>query len=286
MHREAAHAGARDVLRDDQRTARPGFSLIELMAAMVISSVVMVAVLGMFTTENGRFSQQRELSDTWLTLRSAAELIDFDVRQASASGGDLSALTDTSFTVRSRRGSAVICGKSTTGYSLTEVTGDFSADAGDSVKVMTVQSTPVWKNLDVAAVGNPGTIGPLSCAWSGSTAPTTGVRVTIATAADTSNVAIGSPVHAFRSTQYGIVTSANRRWLGRKVSGAATWELVTGPLRTDGLRLTYYTSAGAITTTPAEVAAVRLTLRAESFGRTTQRKAMQDTLTVRVQVNN
>jgi hypothetical protein len=150
---------------------------------------------------------------------------------------------------------------------------------------MTVEEIPAWRTLDVYAVGTPGYVGPASCAWTGSTVPTTGL-LPVGTAGELSGVTVGSLIYSFRSTEYGIITSGGRRWLGRKVAGAANWELVTGPLRTDGLRLTYYTSAGATTTTAAEVAAVLIALRSESFGRTNQHKVMEDTLSVRVQLRN
>jgi prepilin-type N-terminal cleavage/methylation domain-containing protein len=275
----------RETLRREGAHGSAGFSLVELLVAIVVSSVVMVGMLTILIAENRRVSQERELSDTWLTLRSAAEVIAYDLRQASASGGDLSTLTDTSFTVRSRRGSGVICSVSLTGYGLTNVTGEFGAELGDSIQVMTVEQTPAWRNLDVSAVGTPGLVGPASCTWTGSAPPTQGLLL-VGTSGELANVTVGSPIHAYRLTQYGIMTSGGRRWLGRKVAGAAQWEIVTGPLREDGLRLTYYTSAGGTTTTAAQVAAVRIALRSESFGRTNQRKVMQDTLSVRIQLRN
>jgi prepilin-type N-terminal cleavage/methylation domain-containing protein len=275
------------------RAAPAGFSLIELLIAMVLSSVILLGVLAMFTAENTRISVQRELGDTWLTLRSAAELIAFDLRQVSAAGGDLTAITDSSFTVRSSRGAGVLCAKNTgasptAAYAITSVTGDFAALVGDSVEVMTITNPPLWRVLDVASVGTPGTVGPASCVWAGSSAPTVGILFTVGPLplGDTVGVRVGSPVRSYRSTQYGIFTSGNRRWIGRKVSGSATWEMLTGPLRTNGLTLTYYNAAGAVTTVPAQVSAVRITLRGESFGRTNKRKATQDTLTLRVQLRN
>ena len=290
------------VLRPDDRhrgSARAGFSLFELLVASTLVFVVMAGVLGVLSAENRRLSVQKELGDTWLTLRSATELITYDLRQASATGGDLAAITDTSFTVRSRRGSAVICsnaqgsggvlgilGLPWTSYALTGVTGEFTASTGDSVQVLTVGKSPVWKRLRVEAIGDPGTVGPASCVWAGSAPPATGIRLVVSAAADTARLAVGSAVQAFRSTRYGIMTFNNRRWLGRKVAGATSWELVAGPLRTDGLRLTYYTSAGAVTTVPGQVASVRLTLRGESYGRTNLRSAARDTLSVRIQLRN
>jgi type II secretory pathway pseudopilin PulG len=264
--------------------ARPGFTLVELLVATVLGTAVMIGVLTMFIAENARLSTQRELSDTWLTLRTAAELLAYDLRHASATGGDLAALTDTAFTVRTRRGGGQICRKlwNYPIYAMTAVSGE-SAVVGDSVLVMPVQNNPVWKSLRVAATGTPAAMTVPVCGIPG----TVPVAAMALNAGDTANVNVGSPYHVFRSTRYGIVNSQGRRWLGRRVNGATTWEILAGPLRMDGFQVTFYTSAGATTTTPSQVAAARITLRGESLGRTnTTRASMQDTMSVRIQLRN
>jgi prepilin-type N-terminal cleavage/methylation domain-containing protein len=266
---------------------RPGFTLLELLVAMVLSSVVLLGVFGMLSAENRRTSQQRELSDSWLTLRSAMALMAFDLRQAGPQ--DLMAVTDSSITIRSRYASGVVCGRSTTApaYALAGVTGTFTTGAADSVRVMTVELSPAWKTLAVAAVGSPGTVGPAACVWPGSAAPGAGVSVAVVTAADTAAIGVGSVVHAFRSIQYGVTSHAGRRWLGRRAPGISTWELLTGPLADDGLRMVYYTAAGTITNNPLEVASVRLTLVSESYGRNiSSGNTISDSLSVRVQLRN
>jgi prepilin-type N-terminal cleavage/methylation domain-containing protein len=285
--------------KHDRGCARPGFSLLELMVAMVLASIVLIGVLGMMTVENKRLSVQKELGDAWLTLRSATELIAYDLRQASPSDDDLSPpsgfieLTDTSFTVRTRRGSGIICNRVLNQqiYALADVSGEFAA--GDSVQVMTVADSPTWKTLRADAIGDPGgvvggVVVPASCAWSIATTSEKGIRLL----GDAASVAVGSPVHAFSSTQYGIMTCNNRRWLVRRVAGTGSpgcqpnWEILTGPLRTDGLRLDWRNAGGASTKDPQQVASVWLTLRGESYGRTNMRTTMSDTLTVRIHLRN
>jgi prepilin-type N-terminal cleavage/methylation domain-containing protein len=251
-----------------------GFSLGELLVAMVVSSVVMTAVISLFIAESRRMSQQRELSDTWLTLRSAVEVLAYDLRQASATGGDLRNLSATSFDVRGRRGSGVVCAKKGYSYYLTDASGQFTA--GDSLMAVTVQSNPVWKNLRIATAT---TLSPDSTCSVGTGRAVT--RLTFATGTDTTNVLTGSLMQAFTWTTYNLQTSADRQWLG--LNGTP----VTGPLTSNGLSLTYYTSGGATTTTAASVAAVRLTLRGESKGLSSSNRArMQDTVSLRITLRN
>jgi type II secretory pathway pseudopilin PulG len=264
---------------------RPGVSLVELIVALAVSAMVLLAVLSILIAENARASQQRELGDGWFTLRSATDLLAYDLRQASATGGDLRAISDTAFTVRSRLGSGTVCARTLNAYALTAVSGEFTAATGDSALVLAVMSTPAWRGVRVSAVGAPGTIGPATCVWSGSAPPTVGVRLLVGTAADTTNVTVGSQMHAFRSTEYGITTSSGRRWLARRVSGG-NWELLAGPLQPNGLQVTYFTNTGSATTTPSAIAAVRITLRSESHGRQRNGERMQDSVSFRVALRN
>ncbi len=81
---------------------------------------------------------------------------------------------------------------------------------------------------------------------------------------------VGSPFRAFRRVEYGMLQQDGRWWLGRKVGAAASYELVTGPLRApadSGLALHYYDAAGVETADPTQVTRVEVVLRSESFGK-------------------
>jgi prepilin-type N-terminal cleavage/methylation domain-containing protein len=272
--------------RESGRTSRRhGFSLVELILALVLGAILMSAVLRLFITQNSGLTQQREMADTWVSLRTGLEVLAYDLRQASASGGDLSRIAADSFTVRARRGSGVVCARrgNNPWYSVAAASGDFSFATDDSVQVATVQAMPGWRNVRVASIVAPDT----ACVWPGSAAPTVGVRLTVTSAADTALVTVGSVMFSFRSTTYGVTTTSDgRHWLARRQPGSAAWEIITGPLRSDGLQLAYYTAAGAVATVPSTVAAVQVTLRAESFGRTRGGQFMQDTVTMRISLRN
>lgn len=279
---------------------RPGFTIIELLVALTLSSVVLVGVLGIMTAETKRLSVEREINDTWYTLRSAAALMAWDVRQAAAGDAALDAITPTSFVIRSPVAAGVLCAKNAATanpqYTLRDVTGAFLPN--DSVQLLLAAETPSWEYAQVQAVGPPGTVGPVNCVTAGTPAAR-GIWVVVPTYVDgfgvtkprfdTAAVKIGVPMMGYRRTLYAITTYQGRSWLGRQVGtaiGSATWEYLTGPLRPDGLSLSYYTAGGATTTDPLAVTAIRITLRGESFGRTLGHQRMQDTVSLRVGLRN
>ncbi len=102
-------------------------------------------------------------------------------------------------------------------------------------------------------------------------------------------VQVGSPLRAFRRIEYGLYQEGGRWWLGRKVGTAASYEKLTGPLRSaagGGLVFTYYDAAGAVTADPLQVAEVEFIIRAESYALPGSGSAtfQQDSLTIRVAV--
>ena len=44
-------------------------------------------------------------------------------------------------------------------------------------------------------------------------------------------LAVGTPLRAFRRTEYSLYQENGRWWLGRRVASAATYDVLAGPLR-------------------------------------------------------
>jgi len=61
---------------------KQGFSLIELLVALTIMSIVSVAIYGMFALSRKSYTTQNVAADVQQTVRSAMELIAQDIRQA------------------------------------------------------------------------------------------------------------------------------------------------------------------------------------------------------------
>ena len=249
---------------------RRGFTLIELLVAIVFGALVVESVFRLVVSQQRYYSQQRELVDLRSNLRTAASLLATELHGPAAQ--DLYSIGTNSLALRSTIWSALICahdsvaGASTARYVLWRDSGTFAATSEDSALVFSAGAEPLvddaWRVLPVSAVqaaGNP----PPACAWGNGA---TGTH-TIELAGDTAGVVVGSPVRAFRRTQYGLYQEGGRWWLGRKVGSSSTWEGLTGPFASpadSGLVFRYFDETGVVTTTPGDVATVEIILNGET----------------------
>jgi prepilin-type N-terminal cleavage/methylation domain-containing protein len=256
------------------RLGRSGFTMIELLVYMVIAGVVMTAIYQLLIGQGRLYNKQRELMDVHESLRSAGALLAWELRQAAAADGDLYSIANTSIALRSIQGTGSVCTRHATlpRFGLWGTTGDFETTSVDSILVY-VPPRRVWAVAKLAQVAaTPSDLGLGPCAWTGAPAAELGVRVVIGpTAQDTTlaaGVAPGAPLRSFRRVEYGLYQENGRWWLGRKVGGAASYELLTGPLKaTDGLTFEYYDAAGNATADPTKVRMVKIVLRGESYGK-------------------
>jgi type II secretory pathway pseudopilin PulG len=230
----------------NKRHCPPGFTVVELVVVLTLSAVVLVGVLSVVSAETKRLSLEREISDTRYTLRAAAALISWDLRQAAAGDGALGTITDTSFVVRSPIATGVLCAKKLTvgstdyGYSLTDVTGDFSSGA-DSVQILYADQSSgggntlrvsSWEYFRVNTIGmKPASpVGPALCVNPTDGAAAVGLKIDVPDVQqevlddmgdpvldamgnktftlvpmDTGGIVIGVPFLAYRRILYGIV---------------------------------------------------------------------------------
>lgn len=256
----------------NRRSSAHGFTIIELLVYVVLALIVVGAAFNVFIAQSGLHGLHRETMDARETLRGAAALLTTEMRGLSASRGDLYAIAPQSITLRSVKGSGVICAMHVAQprYGVVQVSGTFQATADDSALVYSV-STGAWNSVKIDQVWtSPVGSGVPTCAWPGSVAPDTVMQVGVSVPSDTAGVTIGSGIRVFRRTEFGMLQQDGRWWLGRKVGAAASYELVTGPLRPpadSGLALHYYDAAGVETADPTQVTRVEIVLRSESFGK-------------------
>lgn len=251
----------------DQR----GFTLVELLVYLVVAGIVMGSVYQLFVGQLRGYGKQRELLDVHETLRGAAALLAWELRQTSAAGGDLYTIGPTSLALRGVQGTGVVCARHPTlpRFGLWAAAGELEATPDDTLHVFAAggpsMADDTWKLLRIQQFDTPAMMGILACTWAGAMVPDTAVAVTVTAPNDTAGILVGAPVRVFRRIEYGLVQLGGRWWLGRKVGGALAYEKLTGPLRAgDGLALTYYDAAGVVTADPTQVVTVGIVLRAES----------------------
>lgn len=249
-----------------------GFTLVELVVYMWLSLVVVGAIFGVLVSQSRAHGLLRETIDARETLRGGASLLVAELRQASASRGDLYSIQPQMIQLRSVQGAAVVCAIHTTlpRYGLWDTSGTFAATADDSVLLYSVANA-TWSTMQVTQQWSDGASAGLSaCAWGAAFVPVSAVEVSVAAASDTAGVRVGAPIRPFLRAQYGLFQQNGRSWLGRQMGSATSYELLTGPLRPpadSGLAFHYYDAAGAATTDPTQVVRVEVVLRAESFGK-------------------
>ena len=286
-----------------------GFTIAELLVYLVIAVVIVGSIYQMLIGQNRMYMKQRELTDVRGSLRAAAGLLAWQLRQASASGGDIYTIGPNSLAVRSVEGTGIICSEHQSAnklrYGLWGTSGEFYDTPDDSALAFAAGGTSAdddtWKVVRIEKLWSPPGGGIATCfwgdtlvgkgkgkgsasgkAWSGNVVPDTVIEVS----GDMDDVYIGAGFRAFRRVEYGLFQEDGRWWLGRKVGAAASYEKLTGPLRSptdSGLVLTYYDRAGNTTAAADSVALVEIHIRGESFGKVrksaTDVSAQQDTLT-------
>ncbi len=292
------------------RRSDSGFTLVEFLVYLVISVVAIGAIFQLVIGQGRLYSKQRELIDVRSSLREAAAFLAWELRQPSASGGDIYSISPDSFAVRSIQGSAIICAEHGTSlrFGLVAVSGELEDTADDSVLVFAAGAVgpadDQWRVVKPVRFWDAPGGGVASCfwgdpdigkgradksdagaGWNGYPVPDTVIEIS----GNMNNVYMGAPIRSFRKVQYGIYQEDGRWWLGRRVGAAAAYERLTGPLRApqdSGLVFTWYDQAGNVTNDPADVALVEVILRGESLKGVRQvdaaAAAQQDTLSFRV----
>lgn len=290
------------------RSRPAGFTLIELIIAIVVSSVVLGAAYRMLTGNQRFYRAQSQIVEVQQNIRAVAQMLPSELRELAANGGDIVAMSDTGITVRAMRGFGVICAPPDPGSGYVTLLTSLlyvyrSIDpTRDNVFVFRDGDTQLagddqWLQAAVGAVSASG----ISCS-DGSA----GTRLTLTDmvgglallgpgAEPDVGVTEGSPVRVWELVRYGLWQDAGGQWwlaTSSLVSGSwAGTTPVAGPLRAaDGVKFDYYDAAGAVTATPADVAQIGITVRGWSEqpimveGRPTGR--YQDSMTVRVALRN
>jgi prepilin-type N-terminal cleavage/methylation domain-containing protein len=269
-------------------TDRRGFTLIEVLIAMVLGLIVLTGVVQMMIVQGRGYRKQREMIDVRETAREAVALLSWDLRQSLTGGSPLTAMGAGMVALRSPRGLGTICAKHATlaRYGLWKTGGNIVAGVDDSALVYQL-GRDKWTVLKITAVGTPAAMGVTACAWPGARPPDVVVEFGVGTKTDTSYIKIGAPFRNFRRVQYAEYQLNNRWWLGRKIGAATSYEQLTGPLvaPANGLTFTYYDTLGAVTANPSAVGSIAFTLRTESFKNTyvgTTFVYQRDSLTTKV----
>jgi prepilin-type N-terminal cleavage/methylation domain-containing protein len=253
------------------RTAAGGFTLVELVVALVLGA----AVAGMsydVLLEHSRLSRwQLERAQLDQNIRSAAAVLPAELRDLDPqdpAGGDIVTLSDTAVTYRAMRGLHVLCRPPVVdrgSASVIVVTSPVSdardpVPGQDSALVLVAGSgtgDDRWIHAAIATVGSG------ACADG---TPGMALRVSAAGGGDSlAGVVSGAPLRITQPVSMrGYRDSSGDWWVGvSEYQGTGRWSAIqplVGPIAPRGLRFRSYDAAGGETSDAARVARLAITI--------------------------
>lgn len=257
---------------------RRGFTLVELLVAMVIGTAVLGAIYQSIIGVQRLIASHSERIEVQQTLRAGAFYVGHVLRELSAGGGDITVAATDQIRFRGMRWSSVVCNTvidHVTHVHLylrdTMTSGPRAPDPTlDSILVFAQgnQSNP---NDDRWYVGQMFTTTPDLCA---DATAATNIMVATVTVADkdsiVSGVTSGAPVRGFQMEELDVFPYWDSRpWLMRRLAtntgSWSGWEGLVGPLQSaNGIEFTYYDAAGNVTAVRTNIASIGIEFRAES----------------------
>jgi prepilin-type N-terminal cleavage/methylation domain-containing protein len=259
------------------RRLPPGYTLIELLVAIVIFGLVAGGVMNAIISAQRSSIAQSQRIDLQQNLRAAAVVLPAELRSLDAVDGDIQAMAANSITIRAMRQLAIICtppvmGAALTGRLITVRTPLYSSarnfQAGDSVLIW-YEGDAMARSDDGWLLGRVTAVAAQNC-----TDGTAGQRLTTDIQAPVlpklnkiGAIPNGAPLRGFEIVTYSAGVAADGRWYLNLQDTNGTTPLL-GPLNgSAGLAFTYYNAAGAVTAVPTQVAQIGLTVRGQTVDR-------------------
>src|SRR2546426_1679850 len=271
-----------------------GFTLVELLVALVLLGVVTAALYRVLVNNQRLYTAQTQRIDLQQNIRAAATILPADLREVDATDGDISAATATSITFRAMRWMGFLCNPPINGglvqtpvLTMTMTNkryyGIRGPAAGDSILIRyegdegtNKDDTWVLGKITLLTTANcPGvptypdnTAGKqlVVTAWM----PTTATPPALPAANVPSSIYPGAPVRGFETVAYELYQPAgDTSWYVGLQTASGTQPLI-GPVLSNGLELAYFDSTGASLAAPlslanlVRVARVDITVRART----------------------
>ncbi len=281
------------------RRPRQGFTLIEMLIAIVLLGMVSVLLFGVMTTAQRLSRTQAQQTLISGNMRTGELLVPYELRQINISPAgvsDISAMGSDSITYRAMRGTGVAC--SITASEVRILTSTWYAYrnpvASRDTLLLFLEADPnlssddVWVPLPISSVNMASTCGARSAIALGTT-------INVVTYPLLSFLPTGvteAPARTFETMQLKLMTSGGQNFIGaRSVSNGDALTAAVGPVASSGLRMTFYDSTGAATTNVGRVRTVDVAVIGQSDGlarasATSGLTTLQDSMTTRVSLRN
>ncbi len=263
--------------------ARRGFTLIELMIALVLLGLVSTAVYKVLVNNQRVYLAQTQTIDLQENIRAAAAILPAEFRELDAADGDIGGMGPDSIQIRAMRQLSFVCATPVLGGGIgqialwirtTPIYGNRQTFRdGDSILVYwegdpAIRSDDQWLPAKLQKAPDPG-----FCADSGvATNPAFVLTlqpqwINNPVLNRAGAISTGAMVRGFDKVAYRVYQSTDGNWyLGqRNPAQGGTIQPVVGPLTgANGVTFTYYDTAGVQTNVPTQVAQIEIVLRART----------------------
>lgn len=257
---------------------RRGFSLLELLIALVLLGIVTTGIYKVMVTNQRISHAQAQAVDLQQNLRTAATVLPAEFRVLDASDGDILGMSADSIRIRAMRVFGIICNPPVLGGALTgrTMTVRNALTYGSRRFTAGGDSLLLYYEGDAGSRNDDSWVPARLTATAAGTCPTDLKAGTVLTADlgafvapqlnQAGRISAGAPVWGFVDLTYRLFQAADGKWyLGlRDANGLAP---LIGPLSgSGGLTFRYFDTAGAVTNVPASVASIEI----RAVGRTAE----------------
>ena len=275
---------------------RRGFTLVELMVALVLLVIVGGGMYSLLVTMQRVNRRQTEISGMQGTLRTGLQLVQSELQEVAtnspAGSSDILSMSATSITYRAMRGMGETCSVTTTAVKIRQ-----SSYSGLRTPTSPREGLLLFVDGDTAKAADDRWFRTDSPTITSSTcpdgSPAWSFSVTLTAPAVADSITVPGPVRTFEQMQLGVISDGGQNWLGiRSISaGDAALLPVVGPVTSNGVGFGYFDGNVSATGTPASVKTIVITLRGitqklANTGTAGALTILRDSLTVRVQLRN
>jgi len=246
---------------------RSGFTLIELMIAIVLTGIVLGAMYRVLNGNQRFYRAQGEVTELQQNLRAVGLILPAEFRELAASEGDIISMSETEIVIRAMRSFSALCappGASTVTVRNSLTFGYRSVDNSRDSLILFADNDPDITSDDAWYIFFPLVSTSASC-----TDGTAGTQYALTgPTAQLPTVLTGAPVRSFERVRYRVYEDDGQYWLGVEtlVNGAySDISPVAGPLiGENGISFAYYDAAGVVTATTTSVASIQITARGKT----------------------
>jgi prepilin-type N-terminal cleavage/methylation domain-containing protein len=267
---------------------RRGFTLTELMVAMVLLGLVLTGLTTAIIQQQRFYGGTAEVLEARANVRQAADILPSELRAISPASGDIYAMTSSSIDYRGSTGASVMCTINVARTSITipplVTTSQSGATAwlvaplaGDSLLVYDQGPTPAsaddqWRA--VALTANPAA--GLCPTFTANTAESANSFTLALSAALPATVQTGAAIRFFRRSRYELYNGPDglgyvgfSDCLSTRSPACTSPQPVSGPYlplggTPAGLTLSYFDANGNVTATPAQVSRIDVIVRSRT----------------------